>query len=162
MSSPHVLHMPRWTWWTLIHELRRRGQGRRESGAFLLGTRSGHQAKVRSFVCYDDLDPTALDSGYVTFHGQGLKALWAICRDRQLEVVADVHTHPGPDTRQSAIDARHPMIPVAGHLALIVPRFAQCSPLSLEGVGIHEYGDHGWRSFSPATRPSRLQLTWWP
>lgn len=162
MSSEQKLRVSRWTWRRLILELRRRGQGRRESGAFLLGTRHANQAKVRAFVCYDDLDPTALDSGIVTFHGQGLKALWALCRARQLEVVADVHTHPGRDTRQSQIDSRHPMIPVNGHVALIVPHFAQTTPYSLAGIGVHEYLDTGWQSYSPNVRPHRIELTWWP
>ena len=161
MSSGLKLQVTRWTWRKLILELRRRGRGRRESGAFLLGDRDGDLARVREFVCYDDLDPSSLDTGAVTFHGEGLKALWALCRQRQLEVVADVHTHPWSDTRQSRIDSRHPMIPVSGHLALIVPNFAYTSPHSLAGVGIHEYGDSGWKSFSPTAVPGRLELTWW-
>ena len=162
MSSDAGLKVSRWLWWKLIHDLRHRGRGRRESGAFLLGKRCGTCAKVRQFICYDDLDPEALDSGYVTFHGKGLSRLWAMCRDLQLEVLADVHTHPGRDTRQSLIDARHPMIPVEGHLALIVPCFGQTTPYSLAGVGIHEYRATGWRSYSPDSWPFRIELTWCP
>ncbi len=160
MSDPKQLTISRRIWRQLIGELRQRGQGRRESGAFLLGDRHGGQACVRDFVCYDDLDPTALDQGYVTLHSRGLKALWAQCRARQLDVVADAHTHPGADTRQSTLDRRHPMIPVAGHLALIVPNFAVTSHWHLHGVGVHEYLGTGWHShIAPQTR---LRLSWWP
>jgi hypothetical protein len=38
-------------------------------------------------------------------------------------VVADVHTHPG-GYGQSGVDQANPMIPETGHLALIVPNFA--------------------------------------
>ncbi len=159
MSDPERLMISRWTWWKLIGELHRRGHGRRESGAFLLGDSNGGEARVRDFVCYDDLDPKALDQGYVTLHSRGLKALWARCRARQLDVVADVHTHPGSDTQQSALDRRHPMIPVAGHVALIVPNFAATSRWRIDGVGVHEYRETGWHSHvEPQTR---LRLSWW-
>ena len=158
--SDSQLTISHWMWRRLIGELRRRGDGERESGAFLLGTRRAGHGVVREFVCYDDLDPQALEQGYVTMHARGMKALWAHCRARGLDVVADVHTHPGPDTRQSTIDRRHPMVPVDGHLALIVPNFAHTTPWRLDGVGIHEYRDSDWTSF-PAPQ-SRLCLSWWP
>ncbi|WP_168708848.1 Mov34/MPN/PAD-1 family protein [Metallibacterium scheffleri] len=150
----------RWIWRRLIGELHRRGQERRESGAFLLGVRQGPRASVRDFCCYDELDPSALDDGYVTLHSRGLKALWAQCRARQLDVVADVHTHPGPDTRQSTLDRRHPMVPVDGHIALIVPNFAHTTRWRLDGVGVHEYLENGWRSH--VTPQDLLRLSWWP
>lgn len=160
VSNAEQLTIGRWIWWRLIGELRRRGQGRRESGAFLLGVRRGQRACVHDFLCYDDLDSNALDQGYVTLHSRGLKALWAQCRARRLDVVADVHTHPGSDTRQSALDRRHPMIPVPGHVALIVPNFAMTSRWRLDGVGIHEYLDGGWKLH--VAPQSRLHLSWWP
>jgi len=62
MPSPN-LRIPWFVWWPLIRELKRRGGGRRESGAFLLGS-SGTQ-QVTHFICYDDLDPTTLDTGII-------------------------------------------------------------------------------------------------
>ena len=144
-----------------MRELRRRGRGRRESGAFLLGVRMDGVSVVRDFVCYDELDPNALNLGYVTFHGSGFPPLWAICRERCLQVVADVHTHPGSDTRQSEIDRRHPMIPVAGHLALIIPIFAKGNGLSTRGIGVHEYRGSDWKNRT-RERPAAVRLTWWP
>lgn len=160
MSEPSQLTMSRWLWRRLIGELHRRGHGRRESGAFLLGVRRGARAQVRDFLCYDDLDPQALEQGYVTLHSHGLKALWAQCRALKLDVVADVHTHPGADTRQSPLDQRHPMIPIDGHVALIVPHFADTSRWQLDGVGVHEYQAAGWQQH--AAPQSRVRLSWWP
>lgn len=159
MSDFAHLSISRWLWWRLIGELHRRGQSHRESGAFLLGVRHGSRARVRDFIFYDDLDSNALDKGYVTLHSRGLKALWAQCRARQLDVVADVHTHPGLDTRQSDLDQRHPMIPVDGHIALIVPNFANTTRWQLDGVGVHEYRETGW--LQHAAPQSRVQLNWW-
>jgi proteasome lid subunit RPN8/RPN11 len=98
-------------------------------------------------VYYDDLDPHCLDSGVVVFDGAGFGPLWRLCRETGLEVVADVHTHPGA-ARQSDADRRHPMIATAGHFALIVPDFAARVPRSQE-LGLYEYaGAHQWRDHS--------------
>lgn len=50
--------------------------------------------------------------------------VWRICAARNLEVVADIHTHPG-GYRQSDIDRENPMIAERGHIALIMPHFAR-------------------------------------
>lgn len=131
-------------WIRLIRQLRRRGSSYRESGAFLLGRPGSH--RIARFICYDDLDPTALDSGIIRFHGAGFVPLWDYCREHNLRVIADVHTHPGKWTGQSGSDCTHPMIGVKGHLSLIVPHYAQGSIVSLKGVRMFEYvGEHEWR-----------------
>lgn len=133
-------------WRTLLHELARRGGGHRESGAFLLGKRLDGRRVIRSFICYDDLDSHCLDRGIVVFDGAGYGPLWQYCRKAQLEVVADVHTHRGP-ARQSAADRDHPMIATPGHVALIVPGFAQRSVGARE-LGVYEYlGEHRWQRY---------------
>jgi hypothetical protein len=132
-----------WLWMRLIRQLRRRGSRRRESGAFLLGKRGAR--KVTKFICYDDLDPTALDTGIIVFHGAGFVPLWDYCTREEMSVVADVHTHGDRWTGQSATDRTHPMIGQPGHVSLIVPHFAFRNLLSLRGVGIYEYlGNHEW------------------
>jgi hypothetical protein len=68
MPQPN-LRIPWFVWWSLIRELKHRSGGRRESGAFLLG-RSGTR-QVTHFICYDDLDQTAFDTGIIVFHGEG-------------------------------------------------------------------------------------------
>ena len=111
-------------WSRGLEELRRRGQGRRESGAFLLGRILDGKRHVLRFVYYDDLDPHVLDTGIIDFDGRYYSALWTICRELGLQVVADVHTHPGRAVL-SATDRENPMIPQVGHIALIVPNYAQ-------------------------------------
>ena len=156
MLSPN-LRIPWLVWWRLIRELKRRGRGRRESGAFLLGGNSAQ--KITHFICYDDLDPTALDTGIIVFHGEGFVPLWEFCRIRKMRVLADVHTHAGEWTGQSDSDRTHPMICQSGHMALIVPHLAQRRFQSLNGVGIHEYcGDHRWNAWTPQSGKVRLTL----
>jgi proteasome lid subunit RPN8/RPN11 len=111
-------------WQALMHDLRQRGGAERESGAFLLGSHSGGVRQVTHWVPYDDLDSGALLQGYVRLGTDAFTRLWAKCSQLRLEVVADLHTHPG-GPRQSDSDRAHPMICKLGHLALIVPNYAQ-------------------------------------
>ena len=109
-------------WRRLTASLRERGQNAsRESGAFFLGYHEpGGAARIVDFVLYDDLDPHSLDTGIIRFDGKYFGTLWAICRERNLTVVADVHVHPG-GSGQSQSDRAYPMVSQAGHLALILP-----------------------------------------
>ena len=144
-------------WAKLLRELRRRGARRRESGAFLLGHWSGVSGRITTFLCYDDLDPNAYQSGSITFHADGYAALWEHCRTKQVQVIGDVHTHPRRHVGQSKVDRRHPMIPLVGHTAIIVPNFARTPWWSLKAVGIYEYlGSFEWRSDR-----CRIRLTLW-
>lgn len=139
------MEIPRLLWFQLIRMLRHRGHNRRESGAFLLARPD--ERKVRDFIPYDDLDPHALDKGYIRFEGKGFVPLWKTCSERKLRVIADVHTHPGRCTGLSDSDWDNPMISQAGHIALIVPRYAQKNTFDVKGVGAHLYlGDCDWHS----------------
>jgi proteasome lid subunit RPN8/RPN11 len=153
--------IPILTWIRLIRDLRCRGEGRRESGAFLLGCR-GRRSKVRGYALYDDLDPTALDTGMIVIHASGFRSLWKRCRSLKLDVVADVHTHPNDITRQSEIDRQNPLIPRVGHIAIILPRFASTPLWRLRSVSFNEYlGNYQWRTWSPRERSRRLRLSLW-
>jgi proteasome lid subunit RPN8/RPN11 len=154
--------MPLFLWAALVLDLRKRGLRRRESGAFLLGHQSGSRAKVRKYICYDDIDPNAYQHGAIEFHAAGYAALWQRCKELKLDVVADVHTHPGTDVRQSRIDQLNPMVPVVGHTGMILPNFAHTSLWSLIGVGIYEHlGSFKWRAHDLRAVPARFKLTWW-
>lgn len=133
-------------WEELLENLRERGGGVRESGAFLLGRGEGAEREVAKFVLYDDLDPDCLAEGYVHFDGRYYGRLWEICARETLSVVGDVHTHPG-GSGQSESDRTHPMISIAGHIALIVPYYAQ-APIAAADVGVYVYrGRHRWRAY---------------
>lgn len=146
-------------WKAGVAELRRRTYGRRESGAFLLGTK-GKARRVEEFVYYDDIDPQALETGIVRIDGRRLGDLWAHCRTTGREVVADIHVHPF-GFRQSESDRANPVIAEVGHLAFILPHFAAQQTMP-GGIGVYEYlGSRQWRDRS-AERPSPLHVGWWP
>jgi proteasome lid subunit RPN8/RPN11 len=134
-------------WKSLILELRARGNKRNESGAFLLGP--PEQNEITGFICYDELDPHCYETKIIRFSGNSYRPLWEYCRQHNLTVLADVHTHPFKGTIQSGLDREHPMIVERGHLALIVPYFAQRNIRSFNGIGFYEYlGDFQWKTFS--------------
>jgi hypothetical protein len=133
-------------WCKLLEQLRERGGGVRESGAFLLGTGSGLGRMATRIVLYDDLDPDCLNEGYVHFDGRHYGRLWEICGTESLSVVADVHTHPY-GAGQSYSDRTHPMISIPGHIALILPTYAQ-APIDAADVGVYVYrGRHRWTAY---------------
>lgn len=116
----------------------------RESGAFLLGVIDATGGRhIEDYLAYDDVDPHAL-RGSIVFDGSRMDEVWKICRARGLDVVADVHTHPGRSYAQSRTDRANPMMPERGHLALILPNFADRMYAPGE-FGIFEYrGRDGW------------------
>lgn len=151
-DSAQPIVIPPAHWRTLIRELNRRshpsGATPRESGAFLLAQRS-RPNRITAVVYYDDLDPSSLN-GAVHFRSGSYGRLWSECDRLQSAVVADVHTHPGACVDQSPIDRANPMIDKAGHVALIVPHFAQGS-ISVSSIGAFLYRGSGrWQRHEPS------------
>ncbi len=142
-APDHKLSCPTALWERIMAELRRRGGQRHESGAFLLGMERGARRGALDVVFYDDLDPRAYESGVCILKANAFSKLWALCRARNMTVVADIHTHPGV-AFQSEADRMNPMVARAGHIAVIVPNFA-AAPVDCEQLGIFEYqGEHRW------------------
>lgn len=144
LAPNHRISCRRKFWRRILRDLELRGEGRHESGAFLLGEKTNGHLRVREVVFYDELDPTAYSTGVCVLRGDAFARLWTICRERQLTVIADVHTHPGA-ARQSEADRTNPMVARAGHVGIIVPRYAR-PPVVRSQLGIYEYrGGHAWQ-----------------
>jgi proteasome lid subunit RPN8/RPN11 len=157
-APKHSLSCSWFLWRQLLVDLQRRGRnGKRESGAFLLGSQSAGCARINQFVLYDDLDPKCLDTGMVRFDGHYFGKLWDICKQRGISVVADVHTHP-EGSWQSDSDRAHPMISASGHIALIVPHFA-APPVDRSQIGIYRYeGSKRWSAVPEDKRRTFLHI----
>ena len=141
------LVISRSNWLGLMAELRRRGGGRTESGAFLLGQREGERRIFQTAAFYDDLDPDAYSTGVCVLYADAFERLSSLCRTHDLRVIADVHTHP-EDAGQSEADRRNPMVARPGHLAFIVEDFAR-DPVWRHRMGVYRYeGSHRWSDFS--------------
>ncbi|MEP0986020.1 Mov34/MPN/PAD-1 family protein [Ekhidna sp.] len=126
-----------------MRELKRLGNNTRESGAFLVGKKGSR--KISSYLPYTMFDPNCLDSGIVRFSSNGQVRLSKYCREHNLTVLADVHTHPGSSTQQSYADKTHPMVNRKGHIAYIIPFYAKGMWPLFSGVSFYEYqGDFEW------------------
>jgi hypothetical protein len=146
-------------WGALLEQLRERGGSTRESGAFLLGTGTGPERIATRIVLYDDIDPDCLSEGYIRFDGRHYGRLWEICGAESLSVVADVHTHP-KGSGQSHLDRTHPMVSIPGHIALIIPNYAE-SPVDTAKVGVYVYGGNFcWSAYlgKAVSRVLRIEL----
>ncbi|WP_292836618.1 hypothetical protein [Microbacterium sp.] len=136
-ARPLLISRRRFT--RLLRELHRRGEDRRESGAFLLAHRDARPIagglEITGIIYYDDLDADCLTGG-ITMHAIGLSRLNQLCRERGLRVLGDIHTHPSRYIQQSRIDATHPMIALPGHLAFIAPNYA-AGPIRATDLGGH-------------------------
>lgn len=144
--SPPLLEIPRGLYDSLIADLAESGRGVKESGAFLLGSLNGQRRCVSSYLMYDKVAPLSSSlHAYVAFTAEEMARAWEHCYALGLQVVADVHTHPfGP--AQSISDREHPIVSLAGHVALIVPNFAQGAPQPRD-LGVHLFGGCGrWQS----------------
>lgn len=159
LAPRHELSCSWFLWQRLCQKLRERGRNQsRESGAFLLGRRQDERARIVDFVLYDDLDPNCLDTGIVHFDGRYFGDLWAICKERRLTVVADVHVHPG-SAHQSGSDQSYPMIARTGHIALILPWFA-APPQPVQDIGIYKYmGGKRWITVPVIERKSFFYIS---
>lgn len=160
IAPQHKLAFTARLWEDLRCTLVERGDGVRESGAFLLGRsdRSG-RGVIEHYVPYDDLDPHCLDSGIVRFNGSGYGPLFSICREKNLAVLADIHTHEG-EAFLSGADRDHPMMSQAGHVAIIMPGYA-LRRVPLRQLGLYSYqGRKTWQDWSGAVARKKLWIGW--
>lgn len=157
MSAP-LLEAPVPLWAQLIEHLRVQGDGVRESGAFILGRKTEAGRVMTRFLPYEQLQADALHDDYVALTAASFAKLWELCRADGLTVVADVHTHRF-GAGQSRSDRTNPMVALAGHIAFIMPRFAQGS-VRQQDLGMYVYeGSHRWLNFSGSDVLRLLRLT---
>lgn len=67
-------------------------------------------------------------------------------RKRGLEIIAEIHSHPGYWVGHSLTDDKNPFVLADGNISIVVPRFAEEGMEPLWKCGIHVYcaGD-GWK-----------------
>jgi proteasome lid subunit RPN8/RPN11 len=160
VAPKHQISCSSRLWRQGLTELRRRGKNRHESGAFLLGHQDGSKRRIANFIYYDDLAPHCLDTGIVVLDGSVFGKLWKICRDMDMKVIADIHTHPGIPL-QSFTDQANPMIGVPGHIAIIVPNLAR-RIVGAEELGVYEYlGNHRWQAYLKKDAPRFFYIGMW-
>jgi hypothetical protein len=65
-------------------------------------------------------------------------------RAMRLGIVAQVHSHPGDDTRHSDGDDDLVLMPFPGMFSLVVADYGASSLLPEEGAGLHQFQDGRW------------------
>lgn len=156
--SASLLELSPALWAAILAHLRHAGAGVGESGAFLLGKVLRDLRVATDFLPYEWLQHDALHAEFVQLSGASFSRLWDYCAEHALEVVADVHTHRY-GAAQSRSDRENPMLAVAGHIALIVPDFAQ-GLVDLENLGLYVYqGAHRWQRYRGPSLAALMKLT---
>lgn len=61
-----------------------------------------------------------------------------------LGLVAQVHSHPGEDTRHSDGDDQLVLMPFEGMFSLVVANYGHSSLLPAHGAGLHQYQQRRW------------------
>ena len=145
-------------WAELLGCLKTKCAGRRESGAFLLGQiRSDGVRQVESVVLYDAIEPASFERFAVRMSPAGYSKLFGLCNERDQRVVADVHAHPRL-AFQSPSDRANPLVPMVGHVALIVPNYAK-HPVHLKDMTFNVYGGPGrWFSVTGPAVANHLEI----
>lgn len=158
MSRP-LLDIPRSVYTELMGTLACSGRGVKEAGAFLLGQERDRMRYVTSYLMYDQVAAeSSREHAYVSLTAQEMARAWDFCYRAGLKVVGDVHTHPA-GAAQSASDRKHPMVAVAGHVALIVPWFALRRTQPAD-IGVHLFlGNETWHSMFGVDAQSAIQLS---
>lgn len=157
--SAQLLKIPRGVYANLVGDLARSGRGVAEAGAFLLGAAGNGVRRIDSYLLYETVAPQSRrQHEYVAFTAEETARAWEYCYRNGVQVMADVHTHPaGP--QQSRSDREHPIVSLAGHVALIVPHFALRNPQPVD-LGVHVFlGEGRWRSLFGADADRAVQLT---
>lgn len=83
-------------------------------------------------------------------------------RSHGLGIVAQVHSHPGGDTRHSDGDDDLVLMPFEGMFSLVVADYGRGSLLPESGAGLHQYQDGRWVAIDQMEQalvaiPSELQ-----
>lgn len=76
-------------------------------------------------------------------------------RSMRLGVVAQVHSHPGDDTRHSDGDDRMIFMPFEGMFSIVVGQYGRGSLALGEGVGVHQFQSGVWTQI-PADEESMI------
>jgi proteasome lid subunit RPN8/RPN11 len=72
-----------------------------------------------------------------------------LARRNRLGVVAQIHSHPGSDTRHSDGDDDLILMPFEGMFSLVIADYGRGGLTLAEGAGLHQYQDGQWILVDP-------------
>lgn len=157
MNKPEIL-ISTTQWKETWAGLKIRGQESREALCVWAGDRKSQPWKVLEVVFLDDFPGV---EGFARFHRVSREAVTALFRclhQKNLQLIADVHSHPGSWVGLSDIDMEHPLEFRVGFLSLVLPSYAIPKP-DIGAVGVHEYiGNMEWKTLTAEAVLSRIKI----
>ena len=120
--------------------------GRRHEGLLLWAGRAhGPDTLIVAAVAV----PTDHGRGFVHVPEAAVGVAARSARTRGLAVLAQVHSHPGDDTRHSDGDDRLVLMPYQGMFSLVVGRYGDGALHPAHGASLHQYQDSRWVQIDP-------------
>lgn len=121
-----------------------------ERVAYLDGVRTDDSTGLGMGVVTTLSVPYAVQSaGHFTVSAEEMSRAGAHLRRYGLVRLAQVHTHPGHDTRHSPTDDKSAYSRKAGALSIVLPWHAAGDPSPTDGT-VHVHDGQGWRQLSQA------------
>lgn len=116
------------------------GKIRHEGLVWWLGRRVGDDTYVISCIA------PSVDSGpqHVFADEAAVGSAAAVARRHRLGIVAQVHSHPGSDTRHSDGDDTLILMPFETMFSIVIADYGSAAIDLSRGVGIHQYQDDRW------------------
>lgn len=144
----HIISIPAYIWDETVRGLAGRSQGLRESGCIWAGKRNELTWTVKEVVFLDDLPGVRRHQLYHRMPRVAINKLFELLREKDLQIIADLHTHPTDWVELSDTDKIHPIEYRIGLIAIVFPNFAQF-PHTFINLGVHEYlGSSEWQRLS--------------
>jgi proteasome lid subunit RPN8/RPN11 len=107
---------------------------------YWLGRRIGNDTIVLSAI----VPPSDHGRQYVFIAEKDVGPMSRRARSMGMAVVAQVHSHPGSDTRHSDGDDRLILLPFEGLFSLVVANYGDGNIEPSRGAGLHQYQDGRW------------------
>lgn len=121
-------------------------EGRHEGLAYWMGRRcEGDALVISAVVPVSDHGPQHVFVAEAEVGKMSRRA-----RSAGLAIVAQVHSHPGNDTRHSDGDDKLILMPYEGLFSLVVGNYGDGSLLPTQGAGLHQYQNRRWVQIAPA------------
>ncbi|MEZ0357999.1 Mov34/MPN/PAD-1 family protein [Mycobacterium sp. SA01] len=114
--------------------------GPHEGLVLWLGRTVGSTSIVMAMVCPD----ARTGPDYVLLDEPAVAATSRTARNFGLGVIAQVHSHPGTDTRHSDGDDQLILMPFEGMFSLVVATYGASVIAAGNGVGLHQYQNGQW------------------
>jgi proteasome lid subunit RPN8/RPN11 len=154
-----TVNIPSSLWHKTQKGLATRGAGERESACLWVGQRGKEIWSVKGIIFLDDIPGTISNKRFHHTPKEVVNKIYQVLRKEGLQIIADVHTHPGRDVEMSDLDKNHPIEYRVGLLSLILPNYG-FPPITLRNTGFHEYlGNDMWTQIPYRNVIKRITIT---